>query len=72
MDANQTFDSVNSICVLPHEITDDQWAFYHAFAWWLEGFGTVLMGCLGIFLNLTTVWVLLAGELAASFLTGSL
>ena len=67
MDANETLSQGHSLCVLPHEITEDQWAFYHTFAWWLEGFGAVVMGCLGIFLNLTTIWVLLAGELAASF-----
>ena len=54
-------------CILPYEITENQWAFYESFLWWLEGFGAVLMGLIGLFFNLTTICVLLGSELAASF-----
>ena len=67
MDTNETTANVSSFCVLPQEITEYQWAFYNDFLWWLEGFGSVLVGCIGIFFNLITILVLLGSELAASF-----
>ena len=67
MDTNQTIANVSSFCVLPQEITDYQWAFYRDFLWWLEGFGSVVIGFVGIFFNLITILVLLGSELAASF-----
>ena len=67
MDTNQTIANVSSFCVLPQEITDYQWAFYRDFLWWLEGFGSVVIGIVGIFFNLITILVLLGSELAASF-----
>ena len=54
-------------CVLPHTITDDQWKVYDTLEWWLEGVGTVIIGLLGVFLNIITILVLLNGELASSF-----
>ena len=54
-------------CILPYGITENQWEFYESFLWWLEGFGAVLVGFLGIFFNLITICVLLGGELAANF-----
>ena len=54
-------------CVLPHTITDDQWKVYDSLEWWLEGVGTVIIGVLGVFLNIITIFVLLNGELASSF-----
>ena len=54
-------------CVLPYTITDDQWKVYDTLEWWLEGVGTVLIGFLGVFLNIITILVLLNGELASSF-----
>ena len=67
MENNSTTNQTLVPCVLPHEITDAQWDLYYAFLWWLEGFATVLIGSIGTFLNLITVFVLLSGELAASF-----
>ena len=55
------------ICVLPHNITDDQWKVYDNLEWWLEGVGTVIIGLLGVFLNVIIILVLLNGELASSF-----
>ena len=54
-------------CVLPHSITDDQWKVYDTLEWWLEGVGAVIIGFLGVFLNVITILVLLSGELASSF-----
>ena len=54
-------------CILPYTITENQWEFYESFLWWLEGFGAVLMGLIGISFNLTTICVLLGSELAANF-----
>ena len=56
-----------NLCVLPYELTENQWDFYYAFSWWMEGFGAILIGCIGILLNCTTIFVLLSGDLAASF-----
>ena len=67
MYTNETTENVSSFCVLPQHITENQWAFYNDFLWWLEGFGSVLIGCIGIFFNLITILVLLGSELAASF-----
>ena len=39
-------------CVLPQTITDDQWKVYDSLEWWLEGVGTVIIGFLGVFLNI--------------------
>ena len=67
METNQTIANVSSFCVLPKEITEYQWAFYNDFLWWLEGFGSIVIGFIGIFFNLITILVLLGSELAASF-----
>ena len=57
----------NYSCILPNEITDDQWNFSYSFSWWLDGFGTVLISFVGIVLNVTSIIVLWGSELAASF-----
>ena len=67
MAENETSDVTSGLCILPQTITEDQWAFYHAFLWWVEGFGAILMGSMGISLNVITIFVLLGTELAASF-----
>ena len=70
MEQNQTteFNQSDPIsCVLPYHISEEQWEFYHAFTWWLEGFASVLIGSMGIIFNSTTIFVLLGSELAASF-----
>lgn len=70
MDTNQTENQTSlrtGFCILPYDISEDQWAFYYGFLWWVEGFGSVLIGSIGILLNLITIWVLLGSELAASF-----
>ena len=67
MEQNTTYDEQGIICVLPQEITDSQWAFYHVFAWWIEGIAMLLIGCIGIFFNFLTITVLLVGELAGNF-----
>jgi len=54
-------------CLLPHEITEAQWEFYYTFLWWLEGFGSLSIGLIGICFNILTICVLLGSELAASF-----
>ena len=67
MEMNETLNKQNIICVLPYNISEVQLIFYHDFSWWLEGFGSVLIGSLGIVFNATTISVLLGSELAASF-----
>ena len=67
MNANTTIIVPGVICILPQDITDSQWDFYHNFAWWLDGITTLLIGCVGIFFNFLTILVLLGGELAGSF-----
>ena len=67
MESNYTTNDTNVSCVLPHSITENQWMFYNEILWWLEGFGSVLVGSIGIVLNLITICVLLGSELAASF-----
>ena len=68
MELNSTlFNDSNIGCLLPHPISEDQWVFYNTFAWWVEGFGSVLIGLIGIFFNTTTIFVLLGSELAANF-----
>ena len=67
MESNSTYNESDISCVLPHEISENQWLFYHAFTWWLEGFGSLLIGSMGIIFNITTIFVLLGSELAASF-----
>ena len=70
MDINKTENEtiiVTGFCILPYDITEYQWQFYYAFLWWLEGFGSALLGTIGIFLNLITIIVLLGGDVAASF-----
>ena len=70
MNTNQTENQTEimaGVCILPQDISEDQWEFYYAILWWLEGFGSVVIGLIGIFLNLITIFVLLGSELAASF-----
>ena len=67
MESNTTSNDTFSTCVLPYDITEEQWSFYYAFLWWTEGFGSILIGCVGIFFNLITILVLLGSELAANF-----
>ena len=68
MEYNDTKSVVqNFTCILPNEITDDQWNFSYSFSWWLDGFGTVLISFVGIVLNVTSIIVLWGSELAASF-----
>ena len=64
---NGTFNEQNSSCILPYDISDGQWEFYESFMWWMEGFGTVFVGSMGIAFNSITIVVLLGSELAASF-----
>ena len=67
MYTNHTLNETSGNCSLPHDITEGQWLFYYAFAWFVEGLGALLTGCLGIFFNMTTICVLLGSELASSF-----
>ena len=67
MEANQTFIEQNISCVLPYNITENQWTFYYSFSWWLEGFGSIMIGSMGIISNVITINVLLGSDLAASF-----
>ena len=70
MDANNTNNETTTVagyCILPEDITGNQWLFYHSFTWWFEGFGSAFIGSIGLFFNLITICVLLGGDVAASF-----
>lgn len=54
-------------CELRTEITELQWLLYYVYVWWVEGFGSVFTGVIGIFFNIITIGVLLGSELSASF-----
>ena len=59
--------SIEAGCILPYEISDEQWVWYNNYAWWIEGFGCILIGSLGIILNTTSMVVLMGSFLGASF-----
>ena len=67
MAENVTLEEQNFGCTLPYEIPAEQWVWYNGYAWWMEGFGSIFIGSIGIFLNITTVGVLLGSFLGASF-----
>ena len=54
-------------CILPYPITDEQWMLYETISWYLEGCGSIIIGSMGIILNLTTINVVLGSDLASSF-----
>ena len=58
---------MNGSCILPYEISIEQWEWYNDYAWWIEGFGCILIGSLGILLNTTSMVVLMGSFLGASF-----
>ena len=58
---------MNVSCILPYEISNEQWEWYNDYAWWIEGFGCILIGSLGILLNTTSMVVLMGSFLGASF-----
>ena len=66
MDNNTTFEQ-HLDCTLPYEIPQHYWIWYNDYSWWMEGFGSLLVGSIGILLNITTVAVLLGSFLGASF-----
>ena len=65
--ANNTSIAMNVSCTLPYEISNEQWLWYNDYAWWIEGFGCILIGSLGILLNTTSMVVLMGSFLGASF-----
>ena len=67
MEFNDTATRQNFTCVLPNDITEAEWSFFDNFSWWLEGFGSIFIGSIGIVLNLISIFVLCGSELAASF-----
>ena len=52
------------ICVGP---SDEEFTFYLTFAWWLEGFGIILVGSLGILANAVAMPILLSTEMSSIF-----
>ena len=68
MEANCTSNYQNQFtCVQPVPLQDYQLYFYFTYLWWMEGFGVVSIGLLGIVLNLITFSVVVGSELAAHF-----
>ena len=67
MENNQFSNDTARSCVLPEDITEDQWDNYYMTVWWLEGLGAVMLGLCGTFLNLTTIFCLVGSDLASSF-----
>ena len=66
MEVNTTIVS-NIGCILPHVINEEQWMWYNDYSWWVEGFGSVLIGIIGIVLNLISSAVLLGSSLGGYF-----
>ena len=64
---NATLEEQNFGCTLPYDIPAEKWVWYNGYAWWMEGFGSLFIGSIGILLNITTVGVLLGSFLGASF-----
>ena len=62
-----TSETHNPNCVRPDSISEDQLTTYLTILWWLEGFGSILIGSIGIVFNMTTIMVVLGSELAATF-----
>ena len=60
-EANDTLTFINTTCV------DDDWMHYDDFVWWINGFGSLLVGLIGIILNLASSTILLSSDLAANF-----
>jgi len=54
----------NIICVQP---TEEEYFFYVTFAWWLEGFGQLLVGILGFIANAIAIPILLSKEMTNVF-----
>ena len=67
MIGNITLEEPNYNCILPYEIPAEKWVWYDVYSWWLEGFGPLFIGSIGILLNMTTVVVLIGTRLCASF-----
>ena len=54
-------------CLLPYEITEDQWTFYFNCSSFLKGFASLFIGLAGIVLNVLSSYIILESVLAASF-----
>ena len=54
-------------CLLPYEITEDQWTFYFKCSSFLKGFASLFIGLAGIVLNVLSSYIILESVLAASF-----
>ena len=67
MDYNQSENEISFNCTLPRDITENQWNFYYAFVWIVEGVSSVLVGCFGICFNFMTIGVVLSSELSTCF-----
>lgn len=68
MELNCTSSNHNSTtCFQPSQLGEDELYFYFTYLWWMEGFGSILIGSLGIIFNLITIIVVLSSELAAHF-----
>ena len=67
MSAENATGMLEGDCTLPYEISPEQWMWYSEYSWWMEGFGSLFVGSVGILLNITTVVVLLSTFLGASF-----
>ena len=63
---NNTSFVTNVPCTLPHDISSDQWNWYNDYAWWMEGFGSILVSSIGVLLNITSMVVLLSSTLSDS------
>ena len=57
----------NISCLLPYEITEDQWTFYFNCSSFLKGFASLFIGLAGIVLNVLSSFIILESVLAGSF-----
>ena len=68
MEMNCTSSNQNpTTCFQPNPLEEDELYNYFTYLWWMEGFGSIMIGSLGIIFNLITIFVVLGSDLAAHF-----
>ena len=64
---NDTSSNQSALCIHPSPITDEQVIYKFEIDWWLQGLGSIVVGCTGLIFNLITIIIVLRSELAAWF-----
>ena len=64
---NDTSSNQTAMCIQPSPITDEQALYMFEIDWWLQGLGSIVLGCTGLIFNVATMIIVLRSELAAWF-----